>query len=149
MVAGAIPGRTRTLAVGIYTLVETGREETAWSLLLVSALLAFGAIYVSNRLVEQKAARDRSVDRRHDAPGRVHLIVRDAASVEVLGLFGPSGSGKTSLLEAIAGIRRPDAGEIRIGDRILFSSASRNRPAGAGRRMATCPQDSLLFPIST
>ena len=54
MVAGAIPGRTRTLAVGIYTLVETGREEAAWSLLLISALLAFGAIYVSNRLLDQR-----------------------------------------------------------------------------------------------
>ena len=54
MVAGAIPGRTRTLAVGIYTLVETGREDAAWSLLVVSALLAFGAIFVSNRLVDQK-----------------------------------------------------------------------------------------------
>ena len=53
MVAGAIPGRTRTLAVGIYTLVETGREDAAWSLLLVSALLAFGAIFVSNRLVAE------------------------------------------------------------------------------------------------
>jgi molybdate transport system permease protein len=51
MVAGAIPGRTRTLAVGIYTLVETGREDAAWGLLVVSALLAFGAIFVSNRLV--------------------------------------------------------------------------------------------------
>jgi molybdate transport system permease protein len=54
MIAGAIPGRTRTLAVGIYTLVETGREDAAWSLLAISALLAFGAIYVSNRLVEGK-----------------------------------------------------------------------------------------------
>jgi molybdate transport system permease protein len=54
MIAGAIPGRTRTLAVGIYTLVETGREEAAWSLLLVSAALAFGAIYASNRLVDHK-----------------------------------------------------------------------------------------------
>jgi molybdate transport system permease protein len=52
MVAGAIPGRTQTLAVGIYTFVETGREEAAWGLLLLSALLAFGAIFVSNRLVE-------------------------------------------------------------------------------------------------
>ena len=50
MVAGAIPGRTQTLAVGIYTFVETGREQAAWGLLAVSALLAFGAIYVSNRL---------------------------------------------------------------------------------------------------
>ncbi len=55
MVAGAIPGRTQTLAVGIYTFVETGREEAAWGLLLLSALLAFGAIYVSNRLVEMRA----------------------------------------------------------------------------------------------
>jgi molybdate transport system permease protein len=53
MVAGAIPGRTQTLAVGIYTFVETGREDAAWGLLLVSALLAFGAIYASNRLVDQ------------------------------------------------------------------------------------------------
>ena len=53
MVAGAIPGRTQTLAVGIYTFVETGREGAAWGLLAVSALLAFGAIYASNRLVDQ------------------------------------------------------------------------------------------------
>ena len=54
MVAGAIPGRTRTLAVGIYTLVETGREDAAWGLLAISALLAFGAIYFSNRLAEKQ-----------------------------------------------------------------------------------------------
>lgn len=53
MVAGAIPGRTQTLAVGIYTFVETGREEAAWGLLAVSVLLAFGAIYASNRLVDR------------------------------------------------------------------------------------------------
>ena len=55
MVAGAIPGQTQTLAVGIYTFVETGREDAAWGLLLMSALLAFGAIYASNRLVEVRA----------------------------------------------------------------------------------------------
>jgi molybdate transport system permease protein len=54
MVAGAIPGQTRTMAVGIYTLVETGREDAAWSLLLISAVLAFGAIYLSNRLAERQ-----------------------------------------------------------------------------------------------
>jgi molybdate transport system permease protein len=54
MVAGAIPGRTRTIAVGIYTLVETGREDSAWVLVAISAVLAFGAIYLSNRLVDQR-----------------------------------------------------------------------------------------------
>ena len=54
MVAGAIPGRTRTIAVGIYTLVETGREDAAWGLVVVAALLAFGAVYASNRLVGER-----------------------------------------------------------------------------------------------
>jgi molybdate transport system permease protein len=54
MIAGAIPGQTQTLAVGIYTLVETGREEAAWSLVLVSAVLAFGAIYFSNRIADRR-----------------------------------------------------------------------------------------------
>jgi molybdate transport system ATP-binding protein len=78
--------------------------------------------------------------------GAFTLHVRDAASVEVLGLFGPSGSGKTSLLESIAGIRTPDSGEIRIGERTLFSSEKRiNLPARA-RHIGYVPQDSLLFP---
>jgi molybdate transport system permease protein len=56
MVAGAIPGRTRTLAVGIYSLVEVGREDAAWGLVVISAALAFAAIFVSNRLVDQRGA---------------------------------------------------------------------------------------------
>ena len=74
------------------------------------------------------------------------LQLRESASVEVLGLFGPSGSGKTSLLEAIAGIRTPDEGEIRVGDRTLFDSrAGLNVPA-RDRRIGYVPQDALLFP---
>jgi len=74
------------------------------------------------------------------------LSVRDTASVEVLGVFGPSGSGKTSLLEAIAGIRRPDAGEIRIGDRVLYSSQQKIDLPARLRRIGYVPQDALLFP---
>jgi molybdate transport system ATP-binding protein len=66
--------------------------------------------------------------------------------VEVLGLFGPSGSGKTSLLEAIAGIRTPERGEIRVGTRTLFSSAHRINLAARDRLIGYVPQDSLLFP---
>jgi len=74
------------------------------------------------------------------------LSVRESASVEVLGLFGPSGSGKTSLLEAIAGIRTPDEGEIRIGERLLFSSTDRINVPARDRRIGYVPQDALLFP---
>jgi molybdate transport system ATP-binding protein len=72
--------------------------------------------------------------------------VRDESSVEVLGLFGPSGSGKTSLLEAIAGIRTPDRGEIRIGDRVLYSSAQGINLPARERHIGYVPQDALLFP---
>jgi molybdate transport system ATP-binding protein len=78
--------------------------------------------------------------------GAFTLSVRDSASVEVLGVFGPSGSGKTSMLEAIAGIRTPDSGEIRVGDRTLFSSANAINLPARDRRIGYVPQDALLFP---
>jgi molybdate transport system ATP-binding protein len=78
--------------------------------------------------------------------GAFVLDVKDAASVEVLGVFGPSGSGKTTLLESIAGIRTPDEGEIRVGDRVLFSSAKRIDIPARERRIGYVPQDALLFP---
>jgi molybdate transport system ATP-binding protein len=74
------------------------------------------------------------------------LHVRESASVEVLGLFGPSGSGKTSLLETIAGIRTPDEGEIRVGERLLFSSRDRVNVPARDRHIGYVPQDALLFP---
>lgn len=74
------------------------------------------------------------------------LQVRESFSVEVLGVFGPSGSGKTSLLETIAGIRTPDAGEIRVGDRVLFSSAEGINLPPRERHIGYVPQDALLFP---
>ena len=37
-------------------------------------------------------------------------------------LLGPSGCGKTTLLRCIVGLETPDAGEIRIGDEIVWSA---------------------------
>jgi molybdate transport system ATP-binding protein len=78
--------------------------------------------------------------------GAFMLNVRESASTEVLGVFGPSGSGKTSLLEAIAGIRTPDRGEISIGDRTLYSSSKAINVPSRDRHIGYVPQDSLLFP---
>ena len=50
VVAGSIPGRTRTLAVGIYSYTETGQDRQAALLLAVSLAIAFGAVLLSNRL---------------------------------------------------------------------------------------------------
>ena len=56
MIAGSIPG-TRTLAVSIYTFAETGRDRDAVALLVVSAAIAFVALYLSNRIASTPAAR--------------------------------------------------------------------------------------------
>ncbi|HYU58032.1 MAG TPA: ABC transporter ATP-binding protein [Actinomycetota bacterium] len=39
-------------------------------------------------------------------------------------LLGPSGCGKTTTLRAIAGLERPQAGEIRLGDQVLYSGSN-------------------------
>src|SRR5436190_47256 len=38
----------------------------------------------------------------------------------ITALFGPSGAGKTTVLDAVAGLRTPASGSIRINDRVVF-----------------------------
>ncbi len=64
-------------------------------------------------------------DYRTGAPpalARVSLTVDDG---QFFTLLGPSGCGKTTLLRCIAGLEVPDEGEIRLGERVIFSSAGR------------------------
>jgi molybdate transport system permease protein len=56
MIAGSIPG-TRTLAIAIYSFSETGRDREAAALLLVSAGIAFLALYLSNRIAARSGMR--------------------------------------------------------------------------------------------
>ena len=74
------------------------------------------------------------------------LEVFDQSRVEVLGLFGPSGAGKTTILEAIAGLRRPSRGQIVVGGTTLFASDSGIDVPPRARRIGYVPQDVLLFP---
>lgn len=55
LVAGNIPGKTTTLSLAIYSLVQLGKDQDAYILVLVAALLAFGAIFLSEALARAKA----------------------------------------------------------------------------------------------
>ena len=48
----------------------------------------------------------------------------DIARGEFLALMGPSGSGKSTLLNLIAGIDKPDAGELLVGGTSFSSSTT-------------------------
>jgi iron(III) transport system ATP-binding protein len=63
-------------------------------------------------------------------PNERGQIVRAARDVsfevpegKLFTLLGPSGCGKTTTLRSIAGLERPRAGEISVGDRVVYSSA--------------------------
>ena len=60
--------------------------------------------------------------------------------------MGPSGSGKTSLLRTVAGLERPQAGRIALGDEVWFDAARRVHVSPERRRVGYLPQDYGLFP---
>lgn len=61
-------------------------------------------------------------------------------------LFGPSGAGKSTLLDCIAGLQQPDAGEIRLGERIYFDAAGKLSLSPQSRKVAYVFQSLALFP---
>ena len=71
------------------------------------------------------------------------LDVTFTASAQSTGIFGPSGSGKTTILELIAGIRRPQSGTITIDRAIVNDVPARKRAVGY------VPQGESLFPHMT
>ncbi|MDR7412729.1 MAG: ABC transporter ATP-binding protein [Armatimonadota bacterium] len=50
-------------------------------------------------------------------------VTLEAPEGKILTLLGPSGCGKTTTLRCLAGLERPDDGEIRFGNRVVFSRA--------------------------
>jgi molybdate transport system ATP-binding protein len=75
--------------------------------------------------------------------------VHFAVPVGVTALFGASGAGKTTVLDCIAGLRRPKAGTIVVGERVLFDAASRTDVQVADRHVGYVFQTLALFPHMT
>jgi len=76
--------------------------------------------------------------------GAFRLDVRLEAGREIVSLFGPSGAGKTTLLRLIAGLDRPDRGQVRLGS---TDTAHRGAPGGAAPgAVGLVYQEPALFP---
>ena len=67
-----------------------------------------------------------------------------APAGRVVAVVGPSGCGKTTLLRCIAGLERPDAGQVRLDERVLCADGVFVPPER--RRIGMVFQDGALFP---
>lgn len=83
--------------------------------------------------------------------GSEHSAVKDISfelsQDEILTLVGPSGCGKTTTLRLIAGLERPNSGNIRLDDRVVASDSVFVPPERRGVGMVF--QDHALFPHLT
>ena len=64
----------------------------------------------------------------------------------VTALYGPSGAGKTSVLDLVAGLRRPVSARVELNGRVLTDTARGIRVPPRDRRIGYVPQDGALFP---
>lgn len=68
------------------------------------------------------------------------------AAGEVLAVLGPNGAGKSTALHVIAGLVHPDAGLVRVGQRVLTDTERGVDIATHDRRVGLLLQNPLLFP---
>ncbi len=84
--------------------------------------------------------------------GQVAAVNNVSLTIEpgsFLTLLGPSGCGKTTLLRCVAGLEDPDAGEIYIGHKLVFSHQQGiSLPAGQ-RNLGLVFQSYALWPHMT
>jgi iron(III) transport system ATP-binding protein len=86
----------------------------------------------------------RSLSKSFGACSVLKGVELDVPKGSVVALLGPSGCGKTTLLRCIAGLERPDSGEVRVANSI-HSGPGRFMPPEE-RRIGMVFQDLALFP---
>ena len=85
------------------------------------------------------------VTKSYDGRGGIVGFSLDVAAGESVVIVGPSGSGKTTLLRLVAGLERPDAGEIWLEGRTV-AGPKRNLVAPHDRGLGFVFQDLALWP---
>ncbi len=93
-----------------------------------------------------------SVQDLHVTLGKNHILKGVSLDVnrgEIVALLGPSGSGKTTLLRAIAGLELPTQGSIRIGEQMVFESATKTEVSVEKRALGFVFQSYALWPHRT
>ena len=86
------------------------------------------------------------VSKRYGAVPAVVGASLDVRRGEVFTLLGPSGCGKTTTLRLVAGLERPDAGDITLRGRLVASAAQRRFVAPHRRNLGMVFQSYAIWP---
>lgn len=86
-----------------------------------------------------------SVRLRHALPG-FDLDIDFQVPPGLTVLFGPSGAGKTTVMNAVAGLLRPDEGRVALGDQVLTDTRTGLHLPPHRRRLGHVFQEGRLFP---
>ncbi len=81
--------------------------------------------------------------------GAFALDARFKSGRGLTALFGRSGAGKTSIVNAIAGLLRPERGRIAVGGKVLLDTGRRIAVPAHRRRIGYVFQEGRLFPHLT
>lgn len=77
---------------------------------------------------------------------RAFVARLDVAPGEIALVVGPSGAGKTTIVRALAGLARPDAGTVRCAGRPWFDADGRIDLRPRDRHVGVVVQELALFP---
>ena len=92
--------------------------------------------------------RLRGVTKCYGSSAAIRDLSLDVAAGESVAVLGPSGSGKTTILRLVAGLERPDVGEVWI-DGLLVAANRRLMVPAYERRVGLVFQDLALWPHLT
>ena len=149
MVAGYISGRTATLSTEIYHSFNNGEDSPCLSIIT--------RIWVALAFITWCGAANGSAPKENMSLllKNISLPLTDFSAQrrcgnskksQVVAIYGPSGAGKTSLLDLIAGLRRPKSAFVQLGDRVLTDTAKGTNVPTRLREIGYVPQDLALFP---
>ena len=83
----------------------------------------------------------RGVHKRYGTVEALRGVDLAVVAGEICALVGPNGAGKTSLVSIVAGLRRPDEGEVEVGG----LDVTRHREQ-VGRLLGLAPQELAIYP---
>ncbi|HEX3043878.1 MAG TPA: ABC transporter ATP-binding protein, partial [Bacillota bacterium] len=88
-----------------------------------------------------------AIDKSFDQRKVLEKFQLKVAATEMVGIMGPSGCGKSTLLRLIAGLEKPDGGEIRWHGKIISNPQNIQPPHE--RQMGMIFQNLALWPHLT